>query len=243
MNKTIKILSFNTHKFYTPVLRKLYLEKFHEKLKQDNYDLVFLQEFQELTTTQSNEVQQSRLEKFADSLWPHNAYGQNALYPKGHHGNLILSRFAIEHWKNLDISNHKLERRGILHAVVHPIGENRPLHLICTHFDLTAWGRKKQTDKLLSLLQSLPSQEPLVVCGDFNDWDGFIAKKLLECGLTDPFQEMGEPKGYTFPWFKPFMALDGVFLKNLKVERAHIPEDLEWRRFSDHLPIAITVSI
>ena len=37
-------------------------------------------------------------------MWSDYAYGRNAVYPEGHHGNAVLSRFPIEHYQNLDVS-------------------------------------------------------------------------------------------------------------------------------------------
>ncbi len=31
----------------------------------------------------------------ADEIWPHFAYGKNAIYSAGHHGNAILSKHPI----------------------------------------------------------------------------------------------------------------------------------------------------
>jgi hypothetical protein len=51
-------------------------------------------------------------------LYEHRAYGMNAAYPHGHHGNAILSRHRIVAHTNHDISDHVLEKRGLLHAVI-----------------------------------------------------------------------------------------------------------------------------
>ena len=42
----------------------------------------------------------------------HRAYGMNAVYPHGHHGNAIVSRHAIGRHLNHDISDHALESAG-----------------------------------------------------------------------------------------------------------------------------------
>ena len=48
------------------------------------------------------------------------AYGQNACYLHGHHGNALLSRYAIVSRENRDFSDHVLERRGVLHlSLIH----------------------------------------------------------------------------------------------------------------------------
>ncbi|WP_413894647.1 endonuclease/exonuclease/phosphatase family protein [Pantoea ananatis] len=61
---------------------------------------------------------QSQYEFLADTLWPQFAYGRNAVYPHGHHGNALLSRFPIASFVNRDVSIAGHEHRGLLHAVL-----------------------------------------------------------------------------------------------------------------------------
>ena len=44
----------------------------------------------------------SHYEFLADTMWSDFAYGRNAVYPEGHHGNAVLSRYPIEHYENRD---------------------------------------------------------------------------------------------------------------------------------------------
>lgn len=37
-------------------------------------------------------------------MWPQFAYGRNAVYPEGHHGNAVLSKHPILAHRNLDVS-------------------------------------------------------------------------------------------------------------------------------------------
>ena len=48
----------------------------------------------------------------------HCAYGMNAVYQDGHHGNAIVSRHPIPIWENIDISHHPIESRGLLHCEI-----------------------------------------------------------------------------------------------------------------------------
>jgi endonuclease/exonuclease/phosphatase family metal-dependent hydrolase len=48
----------------------------------------------------------------------HSAYGMNAVYDHGHHGNALLSSFPIGNQHNHDVSDHAYEQRGILHCVL-----------------------------------------------------------------------------------------------------------------------------
>ena len=57
-------------------------------------------------------------EFLADSIWPQFAYGRNMVYPKGHHGNAVMSKFPIVHFQNHDVSLPGPEKRGLLHCVL-----------------------------------------------------------------------------------------------------------------------------
>lgn len=59
-------------------------------------------------------------EFLADTMWSDYAYGRNAVYPEGHHGNAVLSRFPIEHYENRDVSVGESEKRGLLYCRITP---------------------------------------------------------------------------------------------------------------------------
>ncbi len=59
-------------------------------------------------------------EFLADTMWSDYAYGRNAVYPEGHHGNAVLSRFPIEYYENRDISVGNGEKRGLLYCRIVP---------------------------------------------------------------------------------------------------------------------------
>ena len=111
----LRVLSYNVHKFKHYALRRYSIDKLREMIRKLDLDIVFLQEI-----TGHHPLKLRRnfgmapLEHLADEVWPHFAYGKNAVYPAVSHGNAILSKFPIKKWKNVDISNHRLEQRGLL---------------------------------------------------------------------------------------------------------------------------------
>src|SRR5258708_7724883 len=111
----LKVLSYNIHKGVCYYTRKVVLDELRQVLRTVNPDIVFLQEVRR--EPQRSSVA-SQFEYLADQLWPHYAYGKNAVYTKGHHGNAILSKFPIQFHHNLDISTSRFEKRGLLHAKV-----------------------------------------------------------------------------------------------------------------------------
>lgn len=68
-------------------------------------DLVLLQEV--VGKHEKHTPTTSQFEFLADGVWPHFAYGKNAVYDEGHHGNAILSLYPIVEWKNLDFQTKK----------------------------------------------------------------------------------------------------------------------------------------
>src|SRR5262249_10888417 len=150
-------------------------------------DILFLQEVQGLSERfAARHTQWPRAPQYeflADTLWSEFAYGRNAVYEGGHHGNAVLSKFPIADWRNTDISQSWLERRGLLHCRLAMPGWNEQLHCINVHFGLLAGWRKRQVHALCEAIDKhVPPAAPLIVAGDFNDW-GRHTTRLLPRGL------------------------------------------------------------
>jgi endonuclease/exonuclease/phosphatase family metal-dependent hydrolase len=98
-------------------------------------------------------------------------YGRNRVHQYGHYGNALLSRFPIVSHENEDVSDHRFERRGLLHTVVKVPGWRRNLHCVCVHLSLHEGGRRRQLEALRARLEDLVERDaPLIIAGDFNDW-------------------------------------------------------------------------
>ncbi len=160
----LQVLTVNTHKGFNPFNRRFILPELREAVRSVGADLVFLQE-----VLGSHSLHAARLpswppapqyEYLADSMWPQFAYGRNAVYPEGHHGNAVLSKHPILAHRNLDVSVAGNEERGLLHAVI-DIG--RPLHAVCVHLGLREAQRQRQLQLLCELVAGLPEREPVVV--------------------------------------------------------------------------------
>ncbi|WP_412072434.1 endonuclease/exonuclease/phosphatase family protein, partial [Pseudomonas fluorescens] len=115
----LRVLTVNTHKGFTALNRRFILPELREAVRSTSADLVFLQEVvgeHERHSSRYNEwPQTSQYEFLADSMWSDFAYGRNAVYPDGHHGNALLSKYPIREYRNLDVSITGPERRGLLH--------------------------------------------------------------------------------------------------------------------------------
>lgn len=169
----LRVLTVNTHKGFTALNRRFILPELREAVRSTSADLVFLQEVvgeHERHSNRYNEwPQTSQYEFLADSMWSDFAYGRNAVYPDGHHGNALLSKYPIREYRNLDVSITGPERRGLLHCVLDVPGHTE-VHAICVHLSLLESHRQLQLQLLCQLLESLPDDAPVIIAGDFNDW-------------------------------------------------------------------------
>lgn len=229
----LRAISYNVHKLFDITGRKYFLSALKDILRQLDVDFVFLQEVPGiLHDSFKHQYDADPIEHLADELWDHYVYGKNAISTNQNHGNAILSKYPFVESKNTNISNHRLEQRGFLLGKVQV--EEHDLMLACTHLDLTPVGRSRQVKKIKETLQSdCDPTVPLLICGDFNDWDGQTSKKMEALNL------MGEKIGPTFPSFYPVLPLDRVFYRNLKCSKITVLNDKHWKKFSDHLPMYV----
>jgi len=172
MTEAIRVVTMNIHKGLSQFNRRMVIHELREGLRTLAPDLVFLQEVQGLNERHAVRFpawpNAPQHEFLAPSDW-HHAYGRNRVHHHGHYGNAILSRFRILSTENEDVSDHRFERRGLLHCVVEVPGWRRNLHCVCVHLSLHEGGRGRQLDALGARLEVLCGHdEPIVVAGDFN---------------------------------------------------------------------------
>lgn len=187
----LRVATYNIHK---GVVRELFglrrVSRIHElrtRLHDLGADLVFLQEVQgrhEHHAARFDEWPPEPQDQFLakSPTLRHTfeaAYGPNANYLHGHHGNALLSRFPILGLENRDVSDHALEKRGILHCPVQLAG--RHVHCFVAHFGLLARSRVRQADALIGWIErEIPADAPLIIGGDFNDWRNQLSQPLCE---------------------------------------------------------------
>lgn len=239
----LKILSYNIHKGFSVGNRRFVLERIRQVLEICDADLVFLQEVLGEHTRHAETVDgwpmQGQFEFLADNLWPHFAYGKNAIYSSGHHGNAILSKHGFVSWENIDVSNNKLERRGLLHCVVKPPGFEDELHLICLHLDLREYGRRQQVLRLCDRVSTaIPPHAPVIIAGDFNDWRHRAGRMLEDTlGVVEAHKSLHGHYAASFPSWMPFLRLDRIYLRGLVPRVAEAMTGRPWNELSDHTPL------
>lgn len=242
----LRVLTYNMHKGFCFYSRQYVLSELREAVRGVNADVVFLQEVMGVhpPRVNSNLELDSQFEYLADEIWSHFAYGKNAIYSDGHHGNAILSKYPIVQHDNINVSTNALERRGLLHALIQPEG-CEALHLVCLHLDLLERGRKQQMKSLVNHVNAaVPSTSPLIVAGDFNDWRQRVTDPLSEAlnvkesGVVATGEHLP-----TFPSWKPFLALDRVYVRRFKVLNYQVLYGSPWRRMSDHAAVCVDLEM
>ncbi len=181
----IRVVSYNIHKGRSATGSRESFSDLRLGLYGLSPDLLFLQEVQGRNQVRSSLDAQH--ESLAAVLRMEAAYGCNAVRAETDHGNALLSRYPILQYENQDISDHRLEQRGLLHAVVEVDGQ--PVHCIVVHLGLLARGRLRQVQALVERIRRLvPDEEPLLIAGDFNDWGNRLAPLFVEqLGLYEVF--------------------------------------------------------
>ena len=246
---SIKVLTVNIHKGFTFFNRKFMLHELREAVRAVGADVVFLQEVTGIHTRHESRVANypatPHYEFLADSIWPQFAYGRNAVYPKGHHGNAVLSKFPIVRFENRDVSIGGNERRGLLHCVLQVPGRDTHVHVICVHLGLSESHRLKQLHLLCDMVhQDIPASAPVIAAGDFNDWR-LRAHDVLEQGasLHEVFVQAQGKAARTFPARFPWLALDRIYVRNA-IGHAPVVLPLKpWSHLSDHAPLAAAIKL
>jgi endonuclease/exonuclease/phosphatase family metal-dependent hydrolase len=181
----IRVVSYNIHKGRSATGSRESMSDLRLGLYGLRPDLLFLQEVQGRNDQRISLDAQH--ESLGAALCMHTAYGCNAVRAHTDHGNALLSRFPILQHENQDISDHKLEQRGLLHALVEIIGA--PVHCLVVHLGLFAGGRSRQVAALVERIKRLvPEGEPMLIAGDFNDWNNRLAPLFVQqLGLYEVF--------------------------------------------------------
>lgn len=270
----IRVATYNIHKGVTSLRSMPRVVALKKAIAEFDANIVFLQEVQgRHDRYQARFGDQDRgarawpetaqYDYFADDRH-HTAYGMNAVYDHGHHGNALLSTFPIENAHNHDVSDHAYEQRGILHCVLGtPAGK---VHCYVVHLGLFEGGRARQTAALINGVNATAKPgEPVIIAGDFNDWRDSLSDKLREslnvCEVFDsiapraPRTPLGgivrklagrHPRvvpARTFPAALPWFRLDRIYVRGFTVHHAKVMHGPLWAKLSDHAPIVAELEL
>ena len=270
----IRVATYNIHKGVSTIRGLPRVHALKQAISLFDADVVCLQEVQgrhdrnaaqfgKQSDSQKHWPDAAQHEFFAGEAL-HSAYGMNAVYDHGHHGNALLSAFPIGATRNHDVSDHAYEQRGILHCVLQ--APKCEVHCYVVHLGLFEAGRGRQTEALIeAVLASAPNGEPVIIAGDFNDWRNQLSARLrAKLGVVEVFDELGSGSALgdlvrslarrksqvnpanparTFPAALPWFRLDRIYVRGFKVESAKVMHGSLWAKLSDHAPIVASLSL
>ena len=243
MSEKLRVVTLNIHKGLSQFNRRMVIHELRDGLSSLDPHLVFLQEVQGLNQRFALRYAacppEPQHEFLAGERWQH-VYGVNAVYDHGHHGNAILSRYPFVSFENQDVSDHRFERRGLLHTVVTVPGWRRNLHCVCVHLSLHERGRSRQLEAISGRLEELASRDlPIIVAGDFNDWR-HRASAILErrLGMTEVSVAHHGRAVATYPSVLPLLRLDRIYVRGFKVAASQVHRGKPWSLLSDHLAVS-----
>ena len=103
---SLKVLTINIHKGFTAFNRRFILPELRDAVRTVSADIVCLQEVMGAHEVHplhfENWPDTPHYEFLADTMWSDYAYGRNAVYPEGHHGNAVfpsnITRTATSLW-------------------------------------------------------------------------------------------------------------------------------------------------
>src|SRR5690606_16721943 len=213
---TFRVLSYNIHKGFNQLNRKYIADEIRHSVRLINADIRFLQEVIGRNDKHSVAYHEwdddSQLEYLADSVWHHYAYGKNAIYEHGHHGNAILSKVPFRQWENIDISYVRKSHRGILFGQL-----DNGVQLMCTHFGLLSKEQKQQSQRLQQEIKlRMYTEQPFILAGAFNDFSMKTHNRLLKrFDLQECCECKNSKLASTFPSRYPLFALDRIYFSGL----------------------------
>lgn len=211
------------------------LEKIRSCMRESEANVVFLQEVVGENFKHRKKIadwpESNQLEYLADSVWDHFAYGKNAIYQNGHHGNAILSEIPFLESQNIDLSCLSFSQRGVLHGLT---SEN--VNLLCVHMGLFEKERRLQTRQLVEYVKNnIPDDAPLILAGDFNDWRFRSHRYLLESlSLSEVHLDIHGVLAKTYPARFPVLKMDRIYQRGFRVKESHLLNGKGWREMSDH---------
>jgi endonuclease/exonuclease/phosphatase family metal-dependent hydrolase len=248
LHNTLRIATFNTHKGFTHFNARFVLQRQRELLRNLHADLIFLQEVQDAHTKHNKRFEawatSGQVEYLADTVWTDYAYGKNSVYPAGHHGNALLSKSPIIKTTNQDISAHTTEQRGLLHCEISIPQWDVPLHAICVHLGLFALWRRQQLLTVADYVdQHVPSNAPLIIAGDFNDWSmrsGRVFAQRLQ--LREVFEHHAGKPARSFPAWLPMLRMDRIYARGFDVKHVEVHSGAHFLKVSDHAILTATLT-
>jgi endonuclease/exonuclease/phosphatase family metal-dependent hydrolase len=234
-SRRLRVATYNVHKC-RGLDGRVRPERIAEVLRAIDADIVALQE---VVCFEGGARNQHQARFLSEELGYFTEFGENRRHKGGAYGNILLSRFPIQHAHNYDISERGRERRGCLRADI-ALGGGDLLHVFNIHLGTSYLERRRQAHKLFAQEIVHGKQLPgvRIVVGDFNEWTKGLATRLLGSHFSSADIRGHLGRRRTYPGVLPLLHLDHIYFDEvLKLEKLELYQNPAALVASDHLPL------
>ena len=194
----LKLVTYNIHRCIGTD-RRHDPERVNRVLQEIRPDIVALQEVEYIRTL-------DELGFMRQNPGFHKVLGPTMSLKKSRYGNALMTRYPVVAERKINLSYPGQEKRGAIDVDIKCQG--RVIRVIATHLGLAPIERRKQTKKLLAVIDNpLTSQPVTILMGDMNEW--FLWGRPLRWihGYFGRSREIA-----TFPARWPLFALDRIWV-------------------------------
>ncbi|AOT72957.1 hypothetical protein Gferi_02305 [Geosporobacter ferrireducens] len=196
-------------------------------IRDHNVDIVGLQEVDKSVYRSRFEDQ---IQKLAEELDMHYAYGSNIRILGAEYGNAILSKYPIESFENVILPGNRKEKRGLLMSKIRV--EEEEVNFLVTHLGLNREERKKQMQAIDQFIRFLGNR--VILVGDFNTTDSNIDFFNFKKYLIDTAEVFENQYQHTYDGFVFKSRIDYIFTTQDFRTMYYEVLDMD---ISDHFPV------
>lgn len=209
-------------------------ERTIEVLNELNADVIALQEADRRFGSRSSAIPLHLLDEHSDYKPVPLSQRRNSI---GWHGNALLVKKRVEVIECSVMHLPSLEPRGAVMADVKVDGT--VLRVVGMHLDLSGLWRRQQAHAVLTHLDTMPDERPVIAMGDLNEWSA-NGGCLRDFAHHLQFAECGR----SFHVRRAIARLDRIMVSNdVKVLESGVHRSPTARKASDHWPIWANVSV
>ena len=264
--KSLKVMSYNVHFFSNldgEVTREEFVNQVINLVREESPDVFCCQEFRQYLP---NNNYKKCIEEFARSIgYPYSSYNRN----NSPEGNVIFSKYPLTdapaespfvkkgfgalvtvdagelgvfHVANVHLTSYSINDNELM--VLGKPAEQRDLldTIGVSVMHKLKQGFKQRSEQIDYVLEGMPPMdEPVVVCGDFNETPvSYVYHRMKKAGFYDSFIDAGRGVKPTYAGSLPWLRIDYVWV-NDKV----IPLSFERIRHkaSDHYPVVMEFTV
>ena len=239
--RLVRVATYNVHKC-VGMDGRFRPDRIGRVLEEINPDIVALQEVLSVPDRRAEDDQAGFL---AEALGFEYVQVEARKLRGGTYGNVLLTRFPITRFENLDITHTGCEERSVLRADVH-VTPQRLLHVFNLHLGTSFFERRYQARALMEnrVLRADDIKGERLVMGDLNEWvHGLVTRTLTEelrrVDLEVPFF-----RRRTFPALLPLLHLDYIYYEHtLRARDAFFHTSRMALLASHHLPLVVDFAI